>query len=808
MQTFGCSTVLKIRFIRIKDELCLKVVPIVLLPELTYEEVDRIYYDLVGNIYDRWVVCDDRKHEEKNKLKLLHYFLADALFRRFAELNSITDYEKVIWNERTLFSYELKSNEKKNCFDNLELVPQNEIECLKDRFLFDQIISETYEFLSINNRMESQKEKQVLLFDDIAYYLKDRIGNTDTYLVSTVIDVLIDKGILVPTIKNDDKKGRIVRGYRLGEIFKLTEDSINLFHSMLYRFQVIRDAELDRMVFEKLCVVFMRKIGYSEKGILSAAKEYSDDTFSICYTRFGPRVSSSSSITEVPSYSTFASRMLSESRMKYAKKGKYRVNPTSASFPKGWEFKAANFAISYAQLCECFGGSGSIRNNYIRSFNDLMTMLAIGRNNEDRLYSLVAELRLFERINTEQDLDNILYDMHHYRVVDYTYKIYKGIMDGIGSGMWKYACFCNTDLIPGILSDACNIRKVDSARYIMEDYLDETVDCNPAYIHLIEKCAKLLYEIGFVFERAYKKYRSLDSKPLFRKIVYEQSVSGTMTETLQKLETQDDYVREFQRLQARIKPIVDETNLIAEKHSYLPLSRYSDCFAFRDDNRVIQSDDKRFTSEAGEKWILVPRDNGIELDFQAQNIKDRYALSNSDSIFYLGECPEFFKPVQNGNKIKSKALEELLDCVSKGSMNPIISNGSVINVTYNHIFFTLKEGEMRDINITNNNDRVGASITGGNNCIEQSAISQDNERDIYDIIMRIELDPQKFSKELINELNEIKDDCKLQSDDKNSKYRKIMSKLGIFVKKITADTARTVIPAAIMTILKNEGYLL
>ena len=114
---------------------------------------------------------------------------------------------------------------------------------------------------------------------------------------------------------------------------------------------------------------------------------------------------------------------------------------------------------------------------------------------------------------------------------------------------------------------------------------------------------------------------------------------------------------------------------------------------------------------------------------------------------------------------------------------------------------------MRDINITNN-DRVGVSITGDNNCVEQSVNSQDNTRKVYDVIVKIELDSQKYSKELIDELNDIKDDCKSRSDDENSKYRKIMSKLGDFVKKISVETARTVIPATIMAILNNEGYLM
>lgn len=330
----------------------------------------------------------------------------------------------------------------------------------------------------------------------------------------------------------------------MGEIFHLTKEAMDLFQYMLYQYQKLQEGRLiDRTEYEKLCVLFLRKVGYGEKSILSRRKKYGDDNFSICYTRFGPRVSDSKRVLEVSKYSTLANRMEMNGIIETKTNGlKYKVNEPTERIKESWKICADNFALSYSSFRKHYGRSIPKR-EYFKSFNDLITILAIGNSSKDKLFSLAAELNLFTKIDLCQSISGILHQMYHtVSSEDPLERPRKfGVMDGIQSGIWKYMCFKQKALVEGVFSDS--VKADSSLRYLYEDYLRDEGDTNDAYYMMIDKCGELLFRIAACYNRlAYAK----EDRFYFTTYLYNNSTFEKYRKEISILNSEEEILKELQ----------------------------------------------------------------------------------------------------------------------------------------------------------------------------------------------------------------------------------------------------------------------
>ena len=107
-------------------------------------------------------------------------------------------------------------------------------------------------------------------------YFKNKIAeiyDRPELLASSVVDVFIDHGMMVPAIVHTDLG--IVRAYKMGEYSKLTRSQIESFAAMLYQYQDMIDSELGKTELEKLCVLFFNAA--INRGIFPQQAHYEDD---------------------------------------------------------------------------------------------------------------------------------------------------------------------------------------------------------------------------------------------------------------------------------------------------------------------------------------------------------------------------------------------------------------------------------------------------------------------------------------------------------------------------------------------------
>lgn len=100
------------------------------------------------------------------------------------------------------------------------------------------------------------KPKNVISVNLLEKYIEEKCGEHDTFAISNLIDIFIDKGIFVPSVVHTERND-ILRAYKIGEVAKLTILEMELFVHMLgiYMERTGKDV-LDKTEFEKLCVLF------------------------------------------------------------------------------------------------------------------------------------------------------------------------------------------------------------------------------------------------------------------------------------------------------------------------------------------------------------------------------------------------------------------------------------------------------------------------------------------------------------------------------------------------------------------------
>lgn len=652
----------KIRFLHHLNSPEMIAIPFVLLPEISYEVLDKMFNKFGGNDLQEYISQKNKQKEHENKLKVLQYLLSNALFIKFSNSIGAESVFKDLENEYMQFAIEISNDNLLN--DHIHSISElsyvNQIASIDSYFNFDLLLSDTYDYIfspmqeSYYDDQGCIQEQKIITFNGLTTYINENRRNFDKYSISCIFDILIDKGILVPSIVHG-KNDSIVRGYKCGEIFNLTKNGISLFAYMLDRYAELKEGKpIDKVELEKLCVLFFKNAAYRNR-LFSASKTFDDDCFSICYSKFGPRVSNCNKKYKVGSRSALAT-IMEENGMVSLNKEKYKIAMANKPKDEKWILIAENFALSYNHLYKCFLDQ-DVRNRLVHTYNDFLTLLAIGSNKKNQMLSLIAELYLMTRIDTTATLNEILREMDHYSEIDYQSRIlpkYQGIMDGIGSGIWKFSCFCQDDLMDSLFSAAR--KKQSDVRFIKEDYLvgiDEN-DENPIYNDLIDECGNLLYEIVYLFNYAQKRYSGNDINKIFKKSAFYNKRYDMMRHGIMKkceTSTEEELVSDFCTLKKRALALVNKCDLCIEDAALNKIRIYDDIFVLFHPNKILSKVGLEINlccnneSDVIGKCIFIKCDKNDKFEKQLNEIVERYNVQQEKILFLFFDIDNLYEGV-------------------------------------------------------------------------------------------------------------------------------------------------------------------
>jgi hypothetical protein len=535
----------KIRFLygRYNDTPVFLAIPFVLMGEMQYTELKEAFSYLDNERLNKYIYNENEKLFFENQLKILHYILAVQLMDAFLGVSGINTCRRLDINDDFIFAKDmsLMVSESKNPFNFTAVLTNDDISYDLD-FVRTEYLDLVFDFLysdkMIHSNYYDSRDKPIkdklLVLSELEKHLKwirEQEEYTEskfnTLAFSIVIDILIDAGLIIPTIVHEKFNEAIIRAYKFGEVYALNENHFKLFTYALIKYlnginRTIRD-KLPRTEFEKLCVLFFRDA--VSKNILKFSEASgNEDEYRICLSKFGPRVSTSKPEYAASEISTLATKLLCEyietddviieQQKQGDTEGKqsrcfkvrkyYKINNEIKINNKQWEEIADNFAKKYKIIYnKLFTADNEgilfedVRNMYMRSYTEFLVLLSIGSSRKEQLLSLLAELYLLNSIETNNGITNIL--MQFCR-----------ILDGLISGMWKYMCYAQPKHPIQKLCE--NLEAKDENEQFLGVYIREIfitsrdVDKNECIEQLIDEAGKLIFSIAFSIWFMLKKY--------------------------------------------------------------------------------------------------------------------------------------------------------------------------------------------------------------------------------------------------------------------------------------------------------------
>ena len=447
------KTILKIRFYS-NDEKTIAV-PFVLLPECNLSDLELLYAQVRNDGFDALVQCDDENIHIENKFKLTSYLLAMALFCVFAKNNGL-QYQENSYYDLIQFDTSIRSIQNSDQFESLcELFSSLKICNVEYRqFTLPYYTKSAYEFFSLIDPSEQQYTNRkgeligraesneqdflkriVFSFDDLKKGINKRQPESKTECISSVIDILIDKGFIVPSVVHRGNDF-ILRAYKMGEYSKLTREQLKSFVKMLFMYQdMLQRRNVDRTEFEKLCVLFFRT--QINQHIFGEETKFDDGCYSIGYSYYGPRMSSAQEAYTVSKDSALVTDFIQQKYVKKTRKGKYYVDVDPAIDDNGLYVACQFFVHDYTKLYNAFKNHPYTKTNnpwnqYIHTYDQFLTILSIGENRKNQILSLCAEI--YQVICLKEEM---FFDTPDQALINK----YKPMLSGINSGLWKYHCF-------------------------------------------------------------------------------------------------------------------------------------------------------------------------------------------------------------------------------------------------------------------------------------------------------------------------------------------------------------------------------
>ena len=548
---------IKLRVFHNNDTRQLLIFPIILFPVVPMDTIDHVYEHIRTDKLDAFIYHNNPKIERENKIKLLIYVLNHYILSRFLwcerEHGRLFEYCGFDSNEKILFSQSIFKPDFAKAtlsekLSKLKMPYKWEQKTTVRPTFFNEYLGIAYALLFSKDRddIESMAYTCYLdadgnrirrkiftlqgFFEDLKKYAKSKqycmqeseslgvIDCVDTYLVSNIIDVLIDRGILVPEIVHT-QNGGIIRAYRCGEVAKLNEIEFALFSYMLSYYsthmwkgndviELKGDAikKLGKREIEQLCVLYFRsaaKSGLFETLSDPSECQFEDDVYSIYYSVFGPTVSRlSAQKYEVSDKDKLITSLIDYGHMTKHVNNKYQLSDSvSSNLDEKWKSSADIFANDMLFLRQIFVTSTNMRHNTnfadsetmalwknffskVRSFDELLTLMSIGENEMQRTLSIVAEIKIIADMKTERIQSALSYFMNH--------------MDCVWEGIWKSSCYVNPDLLDNIqrtLKLGKSFRDKNDISKIFQHHVDESarVDRNKVIAKFLSQCGEFFY---------------------------------------------------------------------------------------------------------------------------------------------------------------------------------------------------------------------------------------------------------------------------------------------------------------------------
>ena len=500
------NTVLKIRLMA--DGSRITAIPFVLFPQLTSLKLDELYSIISNEFLDDFISVSNILITQENKMKVTSYFFSEILAKVFFGAENI-NYKKIIDNDiyhfsidsRELFDekiakVELKDEEK--CIMSESVLSYSKFAfCYIVGLCYDTIINTPFNtaFRDSNNNII---DEIIITYNSFRHRIETGFDSPEL-LASSVIDVFIDRGMMVPTIAHVDSG--ILRAYKMGEYSKLTRSEIEAFAAMLFQYQEMIDSELGKTELEKLCVLFFNTA--INRGVFSQQAHYEDDCYSVCYSLFGPRVSSSNTIYNANTDSVLITDFCKKKNGKSIvtiQNGKYIVNPITASGRMA-RF-VIGFAHPYASVSRLFESSEEDKkqntrwNMYVHTYIQYLTLRAIGNDKRNQYLSLCAEL--YQLCKLKDDF---------FKLKSKEKKECEWILKGINSGLWKYWCFKHDALDK--TSKQIYEKNPDVGAGLLLD-VEPPSDESEKWDKCLNTVAQLLYKAAFLINEVLKAKNSLD----------------------------------------------------------------------------------------------------------------------------------------------------------------------------------------------------------------------------------------------------------------------------------------------------------
>lgn len=361
------------------------------------------------------------------------------------------------------------------------------------KFIFSNIVSVCYNVISKSETNSFFIDSSNNIINDYVITLEkfeeavNKLCGDAKFLASCVIDVFIDRGMMVPAIVHS-KKG-IIRAYKMGEYSKLTRTQLDSFISMLYEYQEYIDDDLGKTEFEKLCVLYFNNA--ISQGFFPQQANYEDDCYSVCYSLFGPRVTEGKISYKVDSDYTLIAKFCDHKSqyVKFNANGQIYIT-TSIRIPSRISFFKTGFAYKYSRIRQMFVSNPNL-NIYVNTYTRFLTLKAIGNNKKNQYLSICAELYQITKLSNGlffQDKEDLLASDSR-------------ILEGINSGLWKYWCYKNDALNKTNL----DIFKKDSdvgAFLSLES--EPSFDKSRDWDSSIDSAAIILFNTAFLIDAVFK----------------------------------------------------------------------------------------------------------------------------------------------------------------------------------------------------------------------------------------------------------------------------------------------------------------
>lgn len=406
------NAIIKIRLTRKKGESFATIVPFVLLPELSSSELLQAYHCVALDGLEDFVRASTNRQTLINRLRVLHFALAVSLCEAVVgSWGDVASYSRDKDSEISLFGFEILPYLRPNTwvpnFRSSEVVDMpGELPHWLDycsALMYSKHLVKAAS-RELNSNKDSNSGSTVSDLGEPLKRLAQHGSLKDTSpsessescrsLISACLDVLIDRGVLVPFTRLRKLAGsyRLVRAYRGGEVMYITEADLHRFSYLLGRFSERIGADVDDDVVGRMGVVYLRS-----RTARSSAAVDGVEPFSLV---FAPR-DFSYQAGERDGGGSLVSMMVDMGLLKKEGGGKFRssVRKTDKAISGAERVRLDSNAAFFAGVYGLFKNNVDFASKY-ESFCHILERMAVGTSDD---YSVACLLWQARRVKHEMN---------------------------------------------------------------------------------------------------------------------------------------------------------------------------------------------------------------------------------------------------------------------------------------------------------------------------------------------------------------------------------------------------------------------